>query len=77
MEYIRDVYSELLQMGEGARRKGDRSDISSDEEDDRGPGANWPRTPLKGTSLAIARLWLAKVHSFGSSCFFLLHFFFF
>lgn len=60
VEYIRDVYAELLSMGEGARRKGDREDISSDDEDDRGPGANWPRAPLKGTSLAIARLWLAK-----------------
>lgn len=34
MEYIRDVYAELLGMGEGARRPGDRSDISSDEEDE-------------------------------------------
>lgn len=34
MEYIRDVYAELLEMGEGARRPGDRSDISSDEEDE-------------------------------------------
>lgn len=34
MEYIRDVYAELVEMGEGARRPGDRSDISSDEEDE-------------------------------------------
>ena len=34
MEYIRDVYAELLEMGEGTRRPGDRSDISSDEEDE-------------------------------------------
>lgn len=34
VEYIRDVYAELLEMGEGARRPGDRSDISSDEEDE-------------------------------------------
>lgn len=34
MEYIRDVYAELVAMGEGARRPGDRSDISSDEEDE-------------------------------------------
>jgi len=60
VEYIRDVYAELLAMGEGARQKGDRSDISSDEEEERGPGADWPRAPLKGTNLAIARLWLAK-----------------
>lgn len=31
-EYIRDVYADLMAMGEGARRAGDRSDISSDEE---------------------------------------------
>merc|ERR1719329_275594 len=31
VEYIRDVYAELLVMGEGARKKDDRSDISSDE----------------------------------------------
>ena len=60
VEYIRDVYAELLAMGEGARKKGDRSDISSDEEEDRGPAAGWPRTPLHGTSLAIAKMWLAK-----------------
>lgn len=34
VEYIRDVYAELVEMGEGARRPGDRSDISSDEEDE-------------------------------------------
>lgn len=34
VEYIRDVYAELMAMGEGARRPGDRSDISSDEEDE-------------------------------------------
>jgi hypothetical protein len=61
VEYIRDVYSELLAMGEGARQPGDRSDVSSDDEDDaRGPGSDWPRMPLKGTNLAIAKMWLAK-----------------
>jgi hypothetical protein len=60
VEYIRDVYAELMAMGEGARKKGDRSDISSDEEEDRGPGADWPRGPLHGTNFAIAKLWLAK-----------------
>lgn len=34
VEYIRDVYAELVALGEGARRPGDRSDISSDEEDE-------------------------------------------
>lgn len=61
VEYVRDVYAELMAMGEGARRPGDRSDISSDEgEDDQGPAKDWPREPLQGASLAIARLWLAK-----------------
>lgn len=34
VEYIRDVYAELMAMGAGVRRPGDRSDISSDEEDE-------------------------------------------
>ncbi|KAF1783977.1 Growth factor receptor cysteine-rich domain [Phytophthora cactorum] len=33
-EYVRDLYHELVNMGEGRRLKGDRSDISSDSEDD-------------------------------------------
>ncbi|CAM9801782.1 unnamed protein product [Chrysoparadoxa australica] len=61
VEYIRDVYAELMAMGEGARRPGDRSDISSDDEDEmEAMRRNWPRTPLVGTALAIARMWLAK-----------------
>ena len=61
VEYIRDVYAELMAMGEGARRPGDRSDISSDDDEDAaGPARQWPREPLEGASLAIARLWLAK-----------------
>ncbi|CAM9375437.1 unnamed protein product [Sphacelaria rigidula] len=61
VEYIRDVYAELMAMGEGARRPGDRSDISSDEEDElEALRRGWPRTPLVGASLAIARMWLAK-----------------
>merc|ERR550537_987194 len=48
VEYVRDVYAELMAMGEGARKPGDRSDVSSDEEDDQGPGKNWPREPLEG-----------------------------
>merc|ERR1719272_573152 len=34
IEYIRDVYMDLMNMGEGRRRPGDRGDISSDDEDD-------------------------------------------
>ena len=61
VEYIRDVYAELMAMGEGARKAGDRSDISSDDGDDlEDLRREWPRAPLEGSSLAMARLWLAK-----------------
>ena len=61
IEYVRDVYSELMGMGEGMRRAGDRPDISDDDEDElEAARRNWPREPLTGTSLAIARMWLAK-----------------
>jgi len=61
VEYIRDVYAELMAMGEGQKRPGDRSDISSESEDELEKiRRNWPRKPLEGANLAIARLWLAK-----------------
>ena len=61
IEYLRDVYQNLLTLGEGARRKGDREDISSDEEDDlEDARRNWSNQPLTGGALAIARMWLAK-----------------
>ena len=62
VEYVRDVYAELMAIGEGLRKAGDRDDISSDEGEDELEDArrNWPRTPLEGASLAIARMWLAK-----------------
>ena len=61
IEYVRDVYAELISMGEGMKKAGDRPDISSDEEDDlEAARRKWPRTPLVGASLAIARLWLGK-----------------
>jgi hypothetical protein len=61
IEYVRDVYSDLMQMGEGMRKPGDREDISSDDEDElENARRNWSRQPLVGTSLAIARMWLAK-----------------
>jgi hypothetical protein len=61
VEYIRDVYAELMAMGEGARKPGDKSDISSDEEDElEDMRRAWPRKPLEGASLAMARLWLEK-----------------
>ncbi len=61
-DYIRSVYDLLMSQGEGVRRDGDRSDISSDESDDE-PGderRKWSRQPLSETSLAIAKVWLAK-----------------
>lgn len=62
VEYVRDVYSELMGIGEGLKKPGDRDDISSDEIEDELEDArrNWSRQPLQGTSLAIARLWLSK-----------------
>jgi hypothetical protein len=61
IEYVRDVYAELMAMGEGFRKPGDREDISSDEEDElEAARRNWPRDPLTGSALAIARMWLAK-----------------
>jgi hypothetical protein len=61
IEYVRDIYAELMGMGEGLRKAGDREDISSDEEDElEAARRNWSRKPLTGASLAIARMWLAK-----------------
>lgn len=61
VEYIRDVYAELMAMGEGRRAPGDREDISSDDEDEtEKQRASWSRAPLQGASLLIARLWLEK-----------------
>jgi hypothetical protein len=34
IEYVRDIYAELMAMGEGFRKPGDRDDISSDEDDE-------------------------------------------
>jgi hypothetical protein len=50
-----------MSMGEGFRKPGDREDISSDEEDElEAARRHWPRDPLNGAALAIARMWLAK-----------------
>ncbi len=65
IEYIRDVYHQLVQMGEGARAEGDRSDISSDDEDAdelmAKQRANWSRKPLEPSARAMIMLWLNKV----------------
>merc|ERR1711968_335336 len=62
IEYIRDVYSDLMNMGEGRRRPGDRADISSDEGDDdlENMRRNWSKAPLSKPSAAILRYWLER-----------------
>ena len=49
IEYVRDVYSELMSIGEGLKKPGDRDDVSSDEGGDELEDArrNWSRQPLK------------------------------
>ena len=49
------MYAELIAMGEGVRRPGDRSDISSDEEDEMevlNTLLIWSRCPTSQTLLA-------------------------
>ena len=60
--YTKDVYSDLLAMGEGDKRDGDRPDISSDDENDSDSEKrrNWDRNMRDGTSIIIAKLWLNK-----------------
>ena len=52
----------FLMMRVNAKRMCPSEDISSDDEDDfEAERRHWPRDPLKGAPLAIARLWLARV----------------
>lgn len=62
VEYVRDVYSNLMTVGEGVKRTGDRSDISSDDssDDEFVQRRKWDRTPLDGNKLLIAQIWLQK-----------------
>ena len=61
IEYVRDIYHELMNMGVGRRVSGDRSDISSDSDDDGIAGrANWSNLPVAGASKDLALFWLAK-----------------
>lgn len=69
-EYVRDVYADLTAQGEGARKTGDRSDISSDEGDleEQEKRRSWSRKALEGSSLVMAKKWLHKARkrrSFG------------
>lgn len=60
-EYVRDIYHELMNMGEGRRLQGDRSDVSSDSEDDlEKMRRNWSNVPVAGASKDIALYWLAR-----------------
>lgn len=60
-EYVRDIYHELMNMGEGRRLQGDRSDISSDSEDElEKMRRNWSNVPVDGASKDIALYWLAR-----------------
>lgn len=60
-EYVRDIYHELMNMGEGRRLQGDRSDVSSDSEDDlEKMRRNWSNIPVEGASRDIALFWLTR-----------------
>ena len=60
-DYVHDVYSNLMTVGEGVKRSGERSDISSDSSDDEYEHRRkWDRTPMVGSSLMIATTWLQK-----------------
>lgn len=60
-EYVRDIYHELMNMGEGRRLQGDRSDISDDAEDDlERMRRQWSNVPVDGASKDLALYWLAR-----------------
>eukprot|EP00750_Incisomonas_marina_P013799 INCI17542.1.p1 GENE.INCI17542.1~~INCI17542.1.p1 ORF type:complete len:3776 (-),score=497.18 INCI17542.1:2420-13582(-) len=61
VDYIRDVYADLMNMGRQMAREGDAAGITppdSDEDAMEDARRKWPRTPLTGPSLAIAKYWL-------------------
>jgi hypothetical protein len=61
IEYIRDVYADLMNMGLGKRKVGDREDISSDSGDElKAQRREWTSHPVEGASKEIALLWLGK-----------------
>lgn len=60
-EFVRDIYHELMQMGEGRRLHGDRSDISSDDEDElEKMRRQWSSVPVEGASRDLALYWLTR-----------------
>eukprot|EP01029_Cantina_marsupialis_P009699 TRINITY_DN2249_c0_g1_i2.p1 TRINITY_DN2249_c0_g1~~TRINITY_DN2249_c0_g1_i2.p1 ORF type:complete len:4493 (+),score=1584.60 TRINITY_DN2249_c0_g1_i2:343-13821(+) len=62
IEYIRDVYTDLLKMGEGRRRAGDRSDISSDSDDEAlaKRRREWSRATISPTGAELLKLWYER-----------------
>ena len=62
VNYVRDVYSKLMNAGDGVNRhEGDRSDISSDDDsDEEEKRRKWDHAPLEGNRLLILRIWLQK-----------------
>ncbi len=65
-DYLRDVYSNLMNTSVATKRIGDRSDISSDSSDDEFENRRqWDRTPLEGNQLEIAKVWLQKARKRG------------
>ena len=62
VEYIRDVYDDLMKMAPGVRQAGDRGDISSDDsgEDIRMQSKYYSTKPLSAVSQKVLRWWLEK-----------------
>jgi len=62
IDYIREVYMELIGMGLGQRKGGDRADISSDSDADdlEHMRRNWTNTPVDGAAKEIIVTWLKK-----------------
>jgi hypothetical protein len=62
IDYTKGVFSELVSMGHGDRRVGDRSDISSDDDEDEFDDVRrrWDSSTVIGTSRDIVKLWLDK-----------------
>ena len=62
VEYIRDVYMDLMNMGEGKRAPGGRDDISSDSGEDglEARRRQWSNQPVGPGPAALMRYWLSR-----------------
>lgn len=63
IDYLRDIYSTLMNVGKGVNQQSDdhsyiSSDDYSDEEEEK--RRQWDRTPLEGNKLLIAQIWIQK-----------------